>query len=193
MYKYESTLCAALVVVMSDGREEDRLYQVMTDSETLVGDMPLDGIFVLDTSDTGTEGADLMKQTDTKGADLMKQTDTKGADLMKQTDTKGADFMKQTDTKGADLMKQIGTKGADLMKQTDTKGADLMKQTDIKGADLMKQTGTEGADLMKQDSYTQLVFSMQDHSVPHSYVLCSAIWVCNYTLHCTVNNVSAVL
>ena len=138
MHKYESTLCAALVVVVSDGREENKLYQVMTDSETLVGDMPLDGIFVLDTSDTGTEGADLMKQTDTKGADLMKQTGTKGADLT-------------------------------------------------------KQTGMEGADLMKQDSYTQLVFSMQDHSVPHSYVLCSAIWACNCTLHCTVNNVSAVL
>ena len=47
--------------VVSDGRDEDRLYQVMTDSETLVGDMPLDGILVLEMSESGTE-ADLAKQ-----------------------------------------------------------------------------------------------------------------------------------
>lgn len=46
---------------MSDVRDEDRLYQVMTDSETLVGDMPLDGILVLEMSESGTE-ADLAKQ-----------------------------------------------------------------------------------------------------------------------------------
>ncbi|KAL5475850.1 hypothetical protein EMCRGX_G025720 [Ephydatia muelleri] len=52
-----------LDVVVSDGREEDRLYQVMTDSETLVGDMPLDGIFVLEMSDSGSEeDASLTKQ-----------------------------------------------------------------------------------------------------------------------------------
>ena len=46
-------------MVVSDGREEDRLYQVMTDSETLVGDMPMDGIFVLEVSDFR---ADIIKQ-----------------------------------------------------------------------------------------------------------------------------------
>ena len=50
-------------MVVSDGREEDRLYQVMTDSETLVGDMPLDGILVLEMSDSGSEeDASLAKQ-----------------------------------------------------------------------------------------------------------------------------------
>ena len=47
-------------VVVSEGREEDRLYQVMSDGEMIVGDMPLDGILVLEVPES--DATDLAKQ-----------------------------------------------------------------------------------------------------------------------------------
>ena len=63
-------------VVVSEGREEDRLYQVMSDDETIVGDMPLDGIVILEMPESNA-GANLTKQDSyTQLASSMRESKT---------------------------------------------------------------------------------------------------------------------
>ena len=63
-------------VVVSEGREEDRLYQVMSDDETIVGDMPLDGIVILEMPESNA-AANLTKQDSyTQLASSMRESKT---------------------------------------------------------------------------------------------------------------------